>query len=144
MNQDDRAIRVENGSADDYSLLSVFHYIAGRPARPALTLRAIDEISGELCGVLVVTMPTLNSAWRDQAWPGRYRTGDKKADAARINRELRTIARVIVDPRFRARGVATRLVRAYLKDPLTPATEAIAAMGRVCPFFASADMIHQR
>lgn len=134
------SVRIEPGSFDDYRALAVFHYITGRPALPVYTLRAIDRSSGELAGVLVVTMPTLNGSWREQAWPGRFRTRNKKLDAARINRELRTIARVIVDPRFRACGVATRLVRTYLNNPLTPATEAIAAMGRASPFFDSAGM----
>ncbi len=47
---------------------------------------------------------------------------------------------MIVGARFRGLGIATRLVRAYLAGPLTPRTEAVAAMGRVCPFFEAAGM----
>jgi hypothetical protein len=88
-------------------------------------------------------MPTLNASWRRRAWPGLFNTGDKREDARRINHPVtgvRCISRVIVDPRFRALGLATRLVRAYLDDPLTTHTEAVAAMGRLSGFFEAAGM----
>jgi hypothetical protein len=37
-------------------------------------------------------------------------------------------------------GIASRLVRAYLRQPLTPLTEALAAMGGHNPFFEHAGM----
>jgi GNAT superfamily N-acetyltransferase len=56
------------------------------------------------------------------------------------NRHLRTIARLVVAPPFRARGVGSALVRAYLRDPLTEKTEALAAMGPLCPVFERTGM----
>lgn len=103
-------------------------------------LRAHDEASGALAGVLVVSRPTLNARWRRLAWPGRYEDRDLRARAVRLNAEVRTISRLIVDPRFRACGVGTRLVRAYLADPLTARTEAVSAMGEACPLFERAGM----
>jgi len=137
------------GTLHDYHTLSPHHYRA-RPAtiartragRPAI-LAARDE-RGTLAGVLVVSMPTLNGAWRALAWPGRFDSGDKRRDAERINRELRCISRVIVHPRFRSCGLATSLVRAYLARPLTRATEAAAAMGHACSFFERAGMTAYR
>lgn len=134
------------GTRADYDALSHLHYRGGPPAtiargtagKPAI-LAARDE-DGRLAGVLVVSMPTLNGAWRSLAWPGAYTSGDKRRDALEINRTLRCISRVIVDPRFRGQGIARTLVRAYLDEPLTGRTEAIAAMGHVCPFFASGGM----
>ena len=131
-------LSIAEGDWRDFRALARYHYLAGPPAVPVLTLRA--RARGELAGVLVVAMPTLNGVWRELAWPGRYATGDKRRDVASLNREVRTIARVIVDPRFRGLGVARRLVRTYLDDPLTPATEAVAAMGRISPFFERAGM----
>lgn len=140
-------IVIEPGTMRDYDALAVFHYRAGPPATVArgrrgapAVLRARDAEAGALAGVLVVSMPTLNGLWRDLAWPGRYSTGDKRRDAARVNAELRCISRVVVDPRWRGLGVARGLVRAYLDRPLTPATEALAAIGGVCPFFERAGM----
>lgn len=154
------SVAIREGDLRDYDALSRFHYVPRRPAAAVRVLRAeidpgrvssgtvapFDRTDGRgpalpiLLGVLVVSMPVLNSRLRPLAWPGRYRTGDRRADARRINRELRTLSRVIVDPRVRGIGLATRLTRHYLDAPLTPATEGIAAMGVCSPFLQAAGM----
>lgn len=134
-------VTIAPGSPADYASLARFHYLAGAPSRPDRVLAARSAEAGAPIGVLVVSRPTLNGRVRELAWPGRYRTGDKRADARRVNEEVRVISRVVVDPRWRGLGVARRLVRAYLADPLTAATEAIAAMGWLCPFFERAGMV---
>lgn len=138
------AIAIEGGTQADMDALLPYHYVAGRPATRVGFLRAFDHTHQNLAGVLVVSMPTLNGAWREQAWPGRYAGKDRKAAAGRINSELRCISRVIVDPRYRGLGIATRLVRAYLAAPMSPATEAVAAMGLISPFFERAGMTAYR
>jgi GNAT superfamily N-acetyltransferase len=140
------SIRIERAGIADYDALARFHYRSGRPATVVRILRAIDPVDETLCAVLVISMPTIDGAWRRLAWPGHYdqqRIGKRQA-LARINAELRTISRVIVEPRYRALGIARRLVRAYLDNPLTPATEAVAAMGIACPFFRRAGMTEYR
>jgi hypothetical protein len=132
-------VQVRPGTDEDFRRLSAFHYRAGPPATVAGILTAEHPRHG-LVGVLVASRPTLNARWRELAWPGQYRTGHRRDDAARLNAEVRTISRVIVHPRLRALGMAARLVRAYLSSPLTIRTEAVAAMGAVCPFFAAAGM----
>ncbi|MFI4898191.1 MAG: hypothetical protein ACIARR_10230 [Phycisphaerales bacterium JB059] len=94
-----------------------------------------------LVGVLVESRPTLNAAWRDLPWPGRYTRGDKQARALRLNRELRCVSRVVVDPRWRSMGVARGLVEAALASRRTPGVEAVAAMGAINPFFERAGMV---
>lgn len=152
-----RGVLIRPGTISDYHALARFHYIPGTPAAFVRVLCA--ELMCEvpacwgmgtspgrvpanrlLLGVLGISMPVLNSRLRPLAWPGRYRTGDRRADALRINRELRTISRVIIDPRVRGIGLAARLVREYLADPQTPATEGIAAMGQFCPFMLAGGM----
>jgi GNAT superfamily N-acetyltransferase len=133
-------VRIERAGWSAYASLARYHYRAGAPATCVLVLAA--RLRGEHAGVLVVSMPTLNGAWR-RAWGDRYigRDAPGKRRAARdLNAEVRTISRVIVHPRYRALGVATSLVRAYLRRPLTPRTETLAAMGRFCPFFERAGM----
>jgi predicted GNAT family acetyltransferase len=145
-------IVIERGSARDLDALLGFHYRSGRPATIAGVWRArghgsrepAGEPAGELVGVLVASYPTLNGSWRELAWPGRYRSGDKRRDARRLNREVRCLSRVIVEPRWRGLGVARRLVEHYLADPLTPATEAVASMGAFCPFFERSGMTAYR
>lgn len=144
-----RPVRLEIGPGDraDLDRLSPHHYRAGRPATIDRVLQCVRRLPGggsRTAGVLVASRPTLNGAHRELAWPGRYHgarnNAEKREQAARINRELRCISRVIVSPCSRGLGVARRLVEAYLRDPLTPATESIATMGASCPFFERAGM----
>jgi len=131
---------VERGCISDYDALAHLHYRAGRPATWCRVLRAVGA-GGELAGVLVMSYPVLNASWRERAWPGRYATGNKRADARRVNRELRCISRVVVDPRYRGLGLARKLVEAALGSSPTPAVEAVAAMGPISPFFERAGMV---
>lgn len=129
---------IEPGSMSDHDALAAFHYRSGPPATRCLVLRAMA--GGTLAGVLVVSSPALNGPWRSIAWPSTFSSVGKREVAARLNREVRCISRVIVDPRFRGLGVAGSLVRAYLADPLTRKTEAVSCMGAFCPFFERAGM----
>ena len=142
------AIRIVPGSIADYLAMAHWHYREQRPTSIAQVLVArLDPPHSSRptrLGVLVVTMPTLNGRWRRYAWPGRYTTADKAADVRRLNREVRALARAIIDPRARALGLATRLVRTYLDHPLTPATEAAAAMGAFSSFLVTAGMTEYR
>jgi len=134
------------GALADYRALAHAHYRAAEPANidAILTLRAQPDRAAPPLGVLVLAHPTLNAGWRDLAWPGRYETGDRRADAARINAEIRRIARVVIDERFRALGLAERLVRACLDDSRTRCTEAVAAAGPWTSFFKRAGMTEYR
>jgi GNAT superfamily N-acetyltransferase len=131
-------VRVSRGTMRDYDALAPFHYRSGRPATRVRILRA--KAGPQLVGVLVVSMPTLNAGWRRSAWGDRYSSRPSAALARRLNREVRTISRVIVDPRWRGLGVASQLVRSYLRRPLSTRTEAIAVMGAYSPFFERAGM----
>ncbi len=126
------------GTRADYAALARHHYRAGPPATFDRILRATHE--GRTVGVLVVSRPVLNARWRDGLWPGRFDGPDPRRRAERLNRELRCISRVIVDPRYRSLGLAAALVRAYLRAPLTPRTEAVAQMGAFSGFFRAAGM----
>lgn len=141
-----------HGTIADYEKLASFHYRAGLPATCALVLTLSDPERDELAGVLVVSHPTLNGAWRERAWPGDYGMNSSVANqsisrverlrsiAHALNRDVRCISRVVIDPRWRGLGLATRLVRSYLDSPITRRTEAVAAMGLASPFFEHAGM----
>ncbi|MGH7133752.1 MAG: hypothetical protein ACREJO_17630 [Phycisphaerales bacterium] len=149
-------LTIEPGSIDDYRALAHLHYRAAEPATIDLVHRATDpqdpwpRPSG-LCAaanqptllpaaVLVISRPPLNGAWRSLAWPGWLDHLSPRDRALAINHELRTISRVIVRPPYRALGLARRLVARYLAAPLTPRTEALAAMAATSPFFERAGM----
>lgn len=145
-------IQLEPGTLRDYHALARFHYRGPRPATVSGVFRLVyrapsvvgrylgrrDET--QVVGVLVRSRPRLGCRMRGRALGGRYR-GLSSGDRARaINREVRTISRVVIDPRFRGLGLAVRLVRHALAHAETPYTEALAAMGRVHPFFEKAGM----
>ncbi len=139
-------VEIEPGSREDLAALGRFHYCAGVPATVDLVPSARVACGAwgasvaRPAGVLVVSRAVLNGAWREIAWPGRFSSGDRARDARAINERLRCISRVIVEPRFRGLSIARRLVAAYLDEPLSEATESIAAMGAYCPFFERAGM----
>jgi ABC-type ATPase with predicted acetyltransferase domain len=116
------------------------HHLPDRCASVVERIAAVCSESNETLGVLIVAMPTLNARWRSIGFPDRFDGGSRRRDAALINRDLRRIARVVVDPRVRSLGVATGLVTAYLDAPLTPCTEALASMGRFSGFFERGGM----
>jgi len=149
-------IRIELGTRADFLALAHHHYRIGAPATCVRVLRAVPR-SGSAptphipgtprlsepqlpVGVLVVSMPVLNGAWRDAAWPGWLTGCDPRERAVHLNRSLRAISRLIVAPEWRGLGIGRALVRAYLDDPDTERTEAIASMGAFCPVFAAAGM----
>ena len=133
-------ITYRDGDLNDFLTLAHHHYHPDPPSTCAKVIVACDGRDGPVAGVLVVSMPVLNAAWRDLAFPGRYRTEDRRADAHRLNAEVRAISRVVVDPRYRGLGIGVELVRRYLAAPLTPVTEAVAAMGAFSSFFEAAGM----
>jgi len=57
-----------------------------------------------------------------------------------INANIRRVSRVVIDPRFRGLGLASRLVRQTMPLVDVPIVEAVAVMGWVNPFFERAGM----
>lgn len=147
------SLELRLGTRRDYEALAAFHYRAGPPATMVRVLAMIDPRERTSAGVLTISMPTLRGPWRSIAWAERYCAHARRRETpsmtrsracrdvlSRLNDEVRCISRVIIDPRWRGLGVASRLVRHYLESPMTPRTEAVAAMGAASPFFERAGM----
>jgi GNAT superfamily N-acetyltransferase len=148
-------LALETGSMRDYERLAAFHYKGARPGAPTAVYRLIhrapsvvgrylhrrEEVA--IAGVLVRTLPHLSCRVRDEATNHRYRGLGAQHSAAVLNREVRTIARVVVHPQWRGLGLAAMLVQHALANPEPGQvfTEALAAMGRVHPFFEKAGMM---
>jgi len=151
-------IRVERGTLADWRALAPLHYRSHHAGAVTDVFRVVydpaREPSRELCsrasragartlvGVLVVSRAALSVGARDRATGGRYRTAGmgRMATAHLVNRELRVISRVVIVPNWRGLGLASRLVAEALPQIGTPYVEAMAAMGRVHPFFERAGM----
>lgn len=147
-------LALEPATLGDYRCLAPFHYRSALPAavtggfrlvhrQPTVVGRYLKrECEHTIVGVLLRTLPHLACSLRDVATANRYRLA-AKASATMLNREVRTIARVVIHPQWRGLGLAVTLVKHALArpEPETVYTEALAAMGRVHPFFEKAGMV---
>ena len=141
-------ISIRRCSYESYKELSAFHYRAGNaPAVVTDVFGAFLKQAGRLgkverlAGVIVYARSALHLAMRNKATRGRYLPGKNARSAyRRLNREVKTIARVVVDPQFRGIGLAVRLVAETMPLVGTLYVESLAAMGKVNPFFEKAGM----
>jgi len=142
---------IERGTIGDYHALGCFHYLSGPPAchkrvyvvrrpRAAGRRKWRDLTAAELAAVLVVSPPLPSVRGRNVATGARYCGPDRAAALELLNAEMECISRVIVHPTYRGCGLAVRLVRHALATAQTPLIEALAAMGRIHPFFERAGM----
>ncbi len=130
----------------DYHRLQRYHYRSGQPG-PIDSVFAIKPKDGSLlmhdcpvAGVIVYAWPPLNCRMRNRVFADLLSGLDNSSRVEKVNRMVRTISRVIIEPRFRGLGLASKLVRETLSQVNVPIVEAMAAMGRVHPFFERAGM----
>jgi GNAT superfamily N-acetyltransferase len=109
---------------------------SGRPRKRAVAPKARET----LVGVIVYSRSPLSLAARNRATGGRYRVGRGLSAGRLVNEELRIVSRVVIVPNWRGLGLASRLVAETLGQVGTAYVEALAAMGRVHPFFEQAGM----
>ena len=139
-------LQIVPGCLDDYKQLAHYHYRDNRLGpyaaifviKPAKT--SASGFGTKTIGVIVYTMPSPALELRNIATGGVFAGFDKRTQLALINKNIRRISRVIIEPRFRSLGLATRLVRETMPQMNVPIVEAIAVMGLVNPFFEKAGM----
>jgi hypothetical protein len=134
-------------SFTEYHKLSQFHYRAGSPGPVAKCFALYYPSTSpltrtpHLAGIIVYSMPPLNSHLRNLATHRYFLKPPTRTERAiLVNRDLRTISRVIIAPQFRSLGLAAAIVRETLPLAGTPFVEASAVMGRFHPFFERAGM----
>ena len=129
-----------------YETLARFHY-RDKTLGPYTHLFAIyDEhpcrkLTTPAAGVIVYRPPVPNLAIRNSVMDGFFTGLSRTAGLTRLNEHVRCISRVIIDPRYRGLGLASRLVKETM--PLTGAAmvEACSVMGGFHPFFRRAGML---
>lgn len=142
-----RGLEIVRGGGDDYRQLSHFHYRSGRlgPYAAIFALRAKGKLARRLgkkaVGVIVYTMPLGCLELRNAALGSIFSGLDRRTYLWLINRNIRSISRVIIEPRFRGLGLASQLVRETMPKMDVPFVEGMAVMGRVNPFFEKAGMV---
>ena len=139
-----RNLEIVRGTRADYESLSHYHYREGHPGAAVAIFalkgkfRAATKL--ETVGVIVYSMPTAGAQMRNIATGGIFAGLDRSTGLKLINKNIRTINRVIIEPRFRLLGLAVRLVRETMSVMDAPFIEAMAVMGRANPFLEKAGM----
>jgi len=133
-----KKVRVVLGEAEDYKGLAGYHYRDSKLGPYAAIFSM--KMGTEAIGVIVYKMPTPGAELRGVALGDIFDGLDRRTRLTLINRNIRCISRVIIEPRFRGLGLASRLVRETMPKIGVPIIEAMAVMGTVNPFFEKAGM----
>ena len=139
-------VQIVPGGLDDYKQLAHFHYRDSRPG-PVASVFALksDGALGDIppkapVGVIVYSMPSPVLEMRNVMTDHFFAGLDRGTQLALVNRNVRRISRVIIEPRFRGLGLASRLVRETMPRLNVPIIESVAIMGQVNPFLEKAGM----
>jgi len=134
-------LRVVGGSLSDYERLAHYHYREGRPgAVTEIFALKGDSVGARAVGVIVYTMPSPRLELRNVATEDFFVGLDRGTQLGLINKNVRCIGRVIIEPRYRGLGLGSRLVRETMAEVNVPVVEAVAVMGLANSFLERAGM----
>lgn len=139
-------LRVVPGDLNDYRQLACYHYRGNRPGpcKAVFVLKSDGTLLGLSCGavvgVIVYSAATAVLELRNAATSNFFAGLDRSTQLGLINRDIRRISRLVIEPRFRGLGLAARLVRETMPQLNVPIIEAVAVMGRINPFLERAGM----
>ena len=141
-----RYLQIVPGDRSHYNRLSHFHY-CNDSLNPYAAIYAITDAHpvrsrfAGVVGVIVYTTPAPNLALRNHATGGIF-TGftDRRLQLQTVNKNIRCISRVIIEPRYRSLGLAPWLVEKTMPRLDFPIIESLAVMGNINPFFEKAGM----
>ena len=139
-------VQIVPGCLDDYKELAHYHYRDNRlgPYAAIFALKPTrvlhSSIGTKTIGIIVYTTPSPSSELRNIATGNLFAGFDRATQLALVNKNIRCISRVIIEPRFRSLGLASRLVRETMPKMNVAIIEAITVMGLVNPFFERASM----
>jgi NitT/TauT family transport system ATP-binding protein len=121
------------GRARDWQRFAHWHYLGS--ARPGPVAGVwLAHLHGEAVGIAMFGYPHLLLSARRDALPPEY----ARRDPARLNRDVRLLQRVVVDPRLRGLGVAARLVAHGVRALGVPWVECLAQLGPYSGFLRAA------
>jgi len=138
-------LEIVPGDLADYKHLACYHYRGDAPGgvKAVFTIRPrapIGSFHKKPAGVIVYSMPVPRAELRNVATGNIFKDLDRQTQLALINRNIRCISRVVIEPRFRGIGLATRLVRETMPQMDVPIIEAVGVMPLVNPFLEHAGM----
>jgi hypothetical protein len=129
----------------DYTQLVQYHYrqTSLGPYCKIFVIKS-ERTSGllrnQIVGVIVYTMPVPSLQLRSVFFNGQLENLSAKDRLQFVNKNIRTISRVVIEPRFRGLGIASWLVSQTMPAINVPVIESLAVMGHINPFFEKAGM----
>ena len=140
-----KKLKIIPADLSDYKRLAACHYRDRQPASVkavyALLPRVpIDSQGRKAVGTIVYASPKPCTELRNLATGNIFAGLDRQTQLTLLNRNVRCISRVIIEPRFRGIGLATRLVRETMPMLNVPIIEALGIMPQVNPFLERAGM----
>lgn len=124
-------LEVLPGTLDDYHILSEYHYRT-EPVKPVTQIYKIvgtAETKGAFpdpMAVIVYRMPLPDIRPRHTATKGYFKRPASQSDRLKlVNEKIQYIARLIVDPRFHRRGLASILLKDSLERQNVPIIETL-------------------
>lgn len=138
-------LKIIPAGKDQYHELAKFHYRGDTLGPHSHIFAIVDEhpwrrLAAPVIGVIVYRPPVPNLAARNIATGGLFSGLDRSTGLTLLNNSLKTVSRVIIEPRCRGLGLASWLVKETMPLVGTGMVEAVAVMGKVHPFFKQAGM----
>ncbi|RKY12832.1 MAG: hypothetical protein DRP52_04210, partial [Planctomycetota bacterium] len=134
-----KQLRIVPGGRSDYQELARFHYRGAALGPTRGIYKLVDEhlwrhLAAPVVGVIVYGPPAANLAGRSAATGGVFAGLDRASALSLLNKQMACIRRVIIEPRYRGLGLASRLVAETMPLTGSPMVEAVSVMGRFHPF----------
>lgn len=127
----ENCLEVVPGNYADFKMLKDYHYIEYPPVAPDQIYKIrgtkeTDESFPDPMAVIVFSMPIVNLHGRTTATSGYFRKPRTDIGKLRlVNKKIRYISRIIVDPRFRKLGLATWILKDTLSRQTVPIVETL-------------------
>lgn len=139
-----KKINIADGCFEDYKSLAAYHYREANPG-PWTNIFALKPQSSfffnvKTVGVIVYSTPNPGLELRNVATNNFFTGLDRSTQLSLLNKTVRRISRIIIEPRFRGLGLAAMLVRETMPLLNIPIIEASGIMGMVNPFLEKAGM----
>ena len=135
-------LSIERGSLSDYARFARWHYLGSRRPGPVSDV-FVAKLHGSAVAVATFGHTHLFLSARNLALPQFGSNVVSSGGAGALNANVRLLQRVIVEPRYRALGVASRLLSAALPQLGVPIVECLAEMGEFSGFLERAGFMRR-
>jgi ABC-type lipoprotein export system ATPase subunit/predicted GNAT family N-acyltransferase len=138
-----QSISIRPGTRQEIEGLELFHYrgkLSSFQYQEVFVAERTTEYASEVVGGIVYSSTFMNLRARNYVLP-MYSGATDSSKGEALNKEVLRISRVIVLPKFRGIGLASRIVRETMPLVNRPYVETLAVMARYNPFFEKAGMV---